>query len=124
MSSCTISGTPTSACNYPLGPACSADPCCVWDINAQDCFSKTCAELAATNSNPDVCPGCNTCDDKWTIDDARGNTPWNITANGGIEVNAGGSIRVHGYTLDAGSHTCKTSEASSIRVSSTGILKC
>jgi len=117
MSSCTVSGTPTHDCSYGNERECDEDDCCRWTIG---CTPEACNTL----SNPDLCEGCNTCDNLWTITDARGNTPWSITANGGIEVNAGGSIRVHGFTLDAGSHTCKTSEANSIKISSTGILKC
>jgi len=118
-SSCSVTGTPETDCSKRYTSlTCETDNCCYW-INP-NCFKSACNTL----NNPDVCAGCNTCSDLWTITNARGNTPWNIIANGGIEVNAGGSIRVHGFTLDAGSHGCKTSETSSIRISSTGTLKC
>jgi len=117
---CTVSGTNNVDCSKRYTSlTCGADNCCYW-INP-NCFKSACNTL----SNPDVCTGCNTCDNLWTITNARGNTPWNITANGGIEVNAGGSIRVSpGKLLDAGSHGCKTSETNSIRVGLGATLKC
>ena len=121
---CSVTGTMTTDCAARSVATCeSADNCCTWLTShpPAKCVKKACSAL----SNPDVCAGCFTCSNLWTISNARGNTPWNIIANGGIEVNAGGSIRVSpGRLLDAGSYGCKTSETNSIRVGLGATLKC
>jgi len=108
-------GTNTAACTAGTPLACNTAVCCVWigvppagycdqktcaDVGVGDC--ETCAgcdigggcsrKACSSISNPDLCSGCDHCSGTWTIDDARGDTPWAIHIIGDMILESGGSI--------------------------------
>jgi hypothetical protein len=92
MSQCTgaISGTPTSPCGYTNPGQCNADPCCAWQAPSGPCYVLGCS----VQTNPDVCPGCVTCNGNWNMNDERGNTPWSITVTALLNMQNGGGLTI------------------------------
>ena len=107
---------------YGGAPTCNADPCCEWDfagvgvcqakacsdVDPDDCETcgcnttggceaRTCAQVAAVDNNPDVCEGCDTCPGNWSIDDSRGDLPWDVTVTGYTRITTPSGYARAGY---------------------------
>ena len=103
-----ITGTNNYDCSvYGNQEDCNADDCCVYNVGLEECQEKACSVL----DGPDVCPGCNRCEDVgtpgywgWGIDaEDRGSLPWDIYVDGTIGLNANAGLTVpNGVTVYTG----------------------
>ena len=91
---------------YPVAPPNCAHCGCL--VASGSCTPWTCAQVAASNNNPDVCAGCNTCGGDWDINNDRGLTPWAIVVTGELHLAVGGHLVASGYQLKVGSIRTKT----------------